>query len=257
MSLIKQNEAIQTWQNTKVLLGGESGVGKTTFAAQDEAPLFLCFENGLADLKVKCAEITNYSLMEKVLEELNGLRKDFPFTSIVFDGLDDYLIVIDEMVMTWARSKYKKEVMDNVQSIGDLPNGTGWARQRMYALHFIKQFASLPCALIILSHTKNKTIGNGANAYQKVVLNSPTERLSNAIKGFCDHVVIARTTVRGNQKTVYLNASDRMDCIGKSRGTDGKNPKPLIKDGLIWDQAKENGDDAPARNFKKFRELFQ
>lgn len=252
MSLIRKNEAVQTWQGAKIMLAGDSGVGKTTWAAQDENPLFLCFEDGLAGLPVDYVSIKSYADMINTLDELKKMlvAKTFVYTSIVIDGLDDYLSTVDEMVMAWAKTKYDEAVMKSVQAIGDVPNGTGWQRQRLYCLSYLKEFSLLPAALIVLSHTKQKTIGNGANAYQKTCLNSPSERLGNGIKGFMDHLIVARQTVRGNKKTTFINTDDRMDCIGKSRGSDGKDPKPLIKTGTIWG-------DNPKENFDNIRQLFQ
>ena len=251
---IARNSSTQEWKDAKILIAGESGVGKTTFAAQDENPLFICFEKGLASLPVDFVEAKDHVELEAIREHLIGLIKEkkFPYTSIVLDGLDDLVPLIDGMILAWAHSKFKKEVMDNVQGIGDIPNGNGWVRRLIYAKHWLNMFSQFPCALILLSHTKQKTMGNGANSFQKIVLNAPHEGMGNSIKGFMDHLVVARTTVRGNQKTVYLNASDRMDCIGKSRGSEGKNPKPLVPDGIIWKQ----GPEAPRENFENFRKLF-
>jgi hypothetical protein len=248
---ISKNSNEQTWRGSKILIAGDSGCGKTTLAAQDEKPLFLCFEQGLAQLPV---DFINVRSADDLLETVDYLRdlvknKKFDYTSVVIDGIDDYLVVIDELVMKWAHSKYKKEVMDDVQGIGDIPQGNGWARQRLYCMYYIKELSYLPCALVVLSHTKSVTLGNGANAYQKIKLNAPSDRLGNAIMGFMDHLIVIRTTVRGNSKVRYLNASDRMDCIGKSRGSDGKEPKPLVKDGTVLT-------DVPKENFDKIRSLF-
>lgn len=252
MSLIMKNNGDATWNNAKILIGGETGTGKTTLCAQDEKPLFLCHEEGLAQLPVDCVKITSYKILEELIEELKALvhEKKFPYTSIIQDGLDDYLPQVDNMVMEWAKTKYSKEVMDGIQSIGDIPNGTGWARQREYALYYIKQLSMFPCAYIINSHTKQKTVGKGSSAYLKTDLNAPSERLGNAIKGYMDHVIIIRQTERGNKKVRYITTSDRMDCAGKSRGSDGLNPKPLITDGLVLT-------DDPKENFIKIRGFFK
>lgn len=249
---IEKNSGSLHWKDAKILLAGDSGSGKTTFTAQDERPLFLCHEDGLAQLPVDKIRITSCTELEDSINHLEQLVStgQFNYTSIVQDGLDDFIPQCDDAVMEWAKTKYSAEVMTTVQGIGDIPNGQGWSQERMVVMYFIRRLSNFPCAYIINSHTKQKTIGTGKNAYQKTCLNAPSERLANTIKGHMDHLVVIQQTEIGNVKKRRLNTADRIDCIGKSRGSDGLKPKPLLPNGIIW------GDD-PAENFKNFRAYFK
>jgi len=250
---IEDNSNVFEWKDAKFILAGEPGTWKTTFLAQGINPLFFCFDPGLGQLPVKNIRIkTPKDLIEadELICNLVASGK-FDYTILVIDTLDEYINVLDDMAMEWAHQSYSAEIMKKVEVLGDLEKGAGYIYKNQMTMHFIKRWSDiLPCPIGIISHIKFEQIGKGKDAIQKSVLAGMSEKMAKQLMGYVDHVIVTRKKVVGNNTTVYLNTEARIDCIGKSRGSEGLIPKPLIPQGLIWTRN-------PKENFDKFRAFFK
>lgn len=100
----------------RVVIHGDGGVGKTTFAAGAYNPIFLPFEDGLSGVEVDAfPTITSYA---QTLEAIEALRTgEHSFGTAVVDSLD----WLEPHV--WARVAAD----NNKRSIEEIPYGKGYA----------------------------------------------------------------------------------------------------------------------------------
>jgi hypothetical protein len=71
----------------RVIIYGPSGIGKTTFAASSEKPIFILTEDGLGDIEVPHFPLAKS--YEEVMEALTSLlNEDHDFKTLVIDSID-------------------------------------------------------------------------------------------------------------------------------------------------------------------------
>ncbi len=76
-------------QPDRILLVGTEGVGKTTFAADSNAPVFICAENGIPSILGEVPRFPAPQNVEDVLDCVRTLiREDHEFKTLVVDTVD-------------------------------------------------------------------------------------------------------------------------------------------------------------------------
>lgn len=118
--IIKKNEP----KPPRIVLYGGPGVGKTTFAASADSPVFICTEDGLGQLEVDHFPlVTEYSEIIEQLESLAAEKHDYQ--TVVIDSLD------------WLESIIWAKVADDQgkKSIEDI----GFAKGYVFALNYWKE----------------------------------------------------------------------------------------------------------------------
>lgn len=134
---------------TRVLLYGESGVGKTVTASSFPKPiLFLNADDGLASVRT---EISEWPLetWEEVWDATKFLTlENHPFKTIVVDSLNE----IQHMVMKWVIETYPtvKRSFDSLPSMADygkaIADFDSWVR-------ILKQ---LPCHIVFIAQVEKR-----------------------------------------------------------------------------------------------------
>ena len=96
----------------RILLYGEEGVGKTTFAANSPKPVFLRTERGEGKLDVTAWDIENFN---QIFEAFDVLAKEnHDFQTIVFDTLD----TLEPMV--WAKLMQDRPTDEKGRKVNDI-----------------------------------------------------------------------------------------------------------------------------------------
>ncbi len=174
MSILPDDKSVVTVVNPKtmVLFGGTKQ-GKTTLVANLEDNLIIDLEGGtryyeclaidVPGLAQKDAKATEWDVLKSIVLDLkkykeeNGKNK---YTKITLDTAG----VLEDIVMPYAVQLYKAEPRNkNYQgkNLKTVPNGAGWQYIRDAFFNVIAMF-SLYCEnLIIVAHTKAKTINKG------------------------------------------------------------------------------------------------
>lgn len=116
-----------------LLVYGDPGIGKTTFAAQAPSPLFLLTEQGLGKNKVPSLDVKDVPTMEQALDEL-AITAEKKYKTVVIDSLGG----LEDLVCTRVAHE------NNVESIGEMGHGRGhqlaqavWSRlvRKIRAVH--------------------------------------------------------------------------------------------------------------------------
>ena len=94
----------------RVLLYGQEGVGKSTWASMAPRPIFLDFEDGLGDLDVeKSPRLTTY---QETLAALTWLyESEHEYQSVVFDTVDWFERLLHQQVCAKAN-------VDSIEKVG-------------------------------------------------------------------------------------------------------------------------------------------
>ena len=93
-------------RNKLLMVYGESGIGKSSFAAEFPSPLFLCTEDGLGDIDVPHVLINSYDEFWEALD--SDLIKNYK--TLVIDSVDH----LEGMIFNWMMRKYKVDVVAKV-----------------------------------------------------------------------------------------------------------------------------------------------
>ena len=174
MGLLPDDKSVVTVVNPKtmVLFGGTKQ-GKTTLVANLEDNLIIDLEGGTryyeclaidvpgiasADPKKSDWDVLKSIVLDlKKYKEENGKNK---YTRITLDTAG----VLEDMVMPYAIQLYKSEPRNkNYQgkNLKTVPNGAGWQYIRDAFFNVIAMFSLYCDNLIIVAHTKAKTINKG------------------------------------------------------------------------------------------------
>lgn len=136
----------RVWRPRRILLYGQHGVGKSTFAAGSPAPVFLDCEDGLGDLDVaKTPVLKSYADVLGAISYLNqSLDK---FETVVVDTVD----WVQSLIFAHVAQQQKK---GNIEEIG---YGKGYAMAETVWRELLTHLDSLRAAgkhVLLLAHAK-------------------------------------------------------------------------------------------------------
>jgi len=151
MSLLDKANEPPKISAPKIVIYGAEKMGKSTFASQAPAPIFMDIEDGVGYIKgVKTVPILDYQMLMDVLEEL--LTTDHKFKSIPIDSISWLSDIIIEHI---------KGVHD-VEDIRDAPWGVGWSDIKKYTVMLLNKLDQLRkkkgMCPIFIGHSVIKTI---------------------------------------------------------------------------------------------------
>lgn len=194
----------------RLLLYGVQGIGKSTFAANAPAPIFIPTEDGLDD--IDCFSFPICKSLDDVFEHLKTLyEQKHEFKTVVIDSLD------------WLERLIHVEVAKkaNVDSIEDI----GYAKGYTFALqHWGRLCAALNCLrtdrgmhAVLLAHARISRFsppdGEPYDRYAPKLHKLASEQMQE----FCDEVFFAtyrvfqKTTGEGfNKRTIGVGTGERV-----------------------------------------------
>lgn len=221
---------------------GSAGIGKSDFFSQDDKALFIEAEAGLNHLEVmkmsaRCWDDLReiYGLLVKANQ--NG---NFPYSIIVLDTIDRIVDFADDEIVARSREFYKT-LADQINTIGDVPNGAGWAKSTNLVMSFLNKLEELPCAIAFIGHVATKKIKEGTREYDKNTINMGG-KTGLELLAWCDHVLHVESTMMGDKMIRRVITRPSQSKEAKSRGA-------IVPDNWVWsNNAKEN--------YENFRKLF-
>jgi hypothetical protein len=204
----------------RVVIYGVESVGKTTFAAQFPAPLFLDIEGGTAHLNTDRCEINSWA-------ELNGALKEV--------AASDYQTVIIDSA-DWAERLCVEDLLASTKkaSIEDYGYGKGWV---MVAERMSRMLTALDSLIangkhvVLLAHSKVQRVEppDLMTAYDRYELKM-SKQSSPLVKEWADELWFFRF------KTKVVETEN-----GKAKGTGGKQRIILTTHSAAYDAKTRSG----------------
>ena len=223
----KKSVGSPIWNETKIGMIGLSGVGKTSFFAQDDKALFIEAEKGLSGETVFKVPARSWSDVEEIYKELASRKDDFPYAIVVLDTIDRIVGYAEDRVVGNAKNFFKNQA-DKINSIGDIPNGAGYFKTTKLVMSFLGALENLPCAVAYIGHLANKTIKpDMGQDYTRQTI-SIWGKLGENLLAWTDHTLHVKATLRGETlaRTVYTLPTQSREA--KSRGA-------VVPNGWKWE----------------------
>lgn len=235
-----KRKADNSWINQKFLMLGQGGIGKSHFWSCGEKTLFLQCEAGLNHLEVEAVPIQDWADFTEAGSLLvqASQKNEFRWDTLVIDTVDRWVDMGNEQVVQLAREKFSK---NEINSVGDVPNGAGWFMATNLIATYLRKLESLPCAVVLVGHHNQKRIKEPSREYDKSTI-SIGGNMGIQLLHWSDHTLYVDGKLVGDtlKRKVYTLPSQIRE--GKSRGG-------IIPNDWTW------VDDMNV-NYKKMRGLF-
>lgn len=239
----ERSKADMRYSKVKVGIIGASGIGKSDFFAQDPRALFIEAESGLN--YIECMKVPARCWNDLVeiygtLVQLSQKDEPFPYSVIVLDTIDRVLAFAEADIIAHAKEFYKK-MADDINTIGDIPNGGGWSKTNAKVMNLLNKFEELPCAIAFIGHLSLKKVEEGTRRYDKSTI-SLWKGVGEDVLAWADHILHVQANMIGEElrRVVYTKPTQSKEA--KSRGG-------IVPDGWKWE-------DSMKVNYDNFRKLF-
>lgn len=204
----------------RVVIYGVESVGKTTFAAQFPAPLFLDIEAGTAHLEVDRAAIDTWADLHQAIKEAAATN----YQTIVIDSAD------------WAERLCVEDLLATTKknSIEDFGYGKGWVQVAERMSRLLTALDSLIANgkhVVLLAHSKVQRVEppDLMTAYDRYELKM-SKQCSPLVKEWADELWFFRF------KTKVIETEN-----GKAKGTGGKQRIILTTHSAAYDAKTRSG----------------
>ena len=239
---IKKSEKDMSYAKQKFGMIGAAGIGKSEFWAQDKDAFFIEAEQGLNFLEVFKMPARNFEDLRNIFALLKEaeLSGKFPYSIVVIDTIDRIVDYAEEEIVTRAKSFYTK-MANEINTVGDIPNGAGWYKCKDLVMNFLNKLAELPCAIAYVGHLNQKTFKDGVREVNKNTI-SIGGKLGLELLAWTDHTLHVEAHMMGDKLRRKVWTKPTQSKEAKSRGG-------VLPDGWEWkDDMKEN--------YKYLRSIF-
>jgi len=243
MSLLPDKNSTVTVVNpTTLVLFGGTKQGKTTMVANLEDNLIIDLEGGTRyyecmaiDVPGVAAknEVTPWSVIKDIVLDLKEYKKKHgknKYKRITLDTAG----VLEDMTMPYAIGLYKAEPRNkNYQgkNLKTVPNGAGWAYIRDGFFNTLAMFQLYCDTLIIVAHTKAKTINKGGQELEVTDIDV-SGKMSQMLAAKAEAIALV---YRKDNKTMFSFKGDQFVVSGAR-------PKHLKEQEFVMCESDENLD---------------
>lgn len=210
----------------RVLLYGQEGVGKSTWASKAPRPIFLDFEDGLGDLDVeKSPRLSSY---QETLKALGWLyESDHEYQSVVFDTVDWFERLLHAQVCSTSNA-------DGIESVGG-GYGKGYTAATELLQAFLQSLEMLTSHrqmnVIILGHCTRVKVSNPEQESYEQFSPDLHKGAAAVLREWCDEVFFAsfRTFTRAadegfnKKRQIAIGSDERFIRTTHSAGVQAKN----------------------------------
>lgn len=232
-----------TFIHQKIGIIGAPGIGKSAFLAQEPKALFIEAEAGLNFLEVFKVSVRCWEDLREVYSELKVLEQTnkFPYTLGVIDTVDRIVDFAEEEIVKKAKEFYKT-MANEINTVGDIPNGAGWSKQKDLVMGFLNKLEELPWALAYIGHLQTKEIKEGVSKYNKDTINIGG-KLGLELLAWPDHLLHIKSQLVGEKLKRRIRTKPSQSIEAKSRGG-------IVPDNWEWSEDMKG-------NYEYFRKLFK
>ena len=210
----------------RVLLYGQEGVGKSTWASMAPRPIFLDFEDGLGDLDVeKSPRLTTY---QETLAALTWLyESEHEYQSVVFDTVDWFERLLHQQVCATNNA-------DGIENVGG-GYGKGYTAATELLQAFLQSMEALiahrKLNVVILGHCTRVKVSNPEQESYEQFSPDLHKGAAAVLREWCDEVFFAsfrtftKSSDEGFKKTrhIAIGGDERFIRTTHSAGVQAKN----------------------------------
>lgn len=239
MSLLGKITKGRIKKPARLLIYGEPGVGKSTFAAGAPDPLFIDVEKRTEHLDVKRIEVDSWPQVLGIMGEVLQAEEK-PCKTLVFDTVDHMEFLIFDYLC-------KQEGVDSIDDVGG-----GYGKGYTAALNQWRRFvngleklreAGIPCILVAHAHKKvfKNPEGEDYDQWQMKMNTKAADFLREKMDamGFAKWDDVAHVDKK-TKKVKGVTTGERLLCFGHAAGYESKHGLNLPDEmPLEWDALQE------------------
>ncbi len=235
-----KSEPDNRWVSQKIGMIGAAGIGKSEFWSHGNT-LYLQCEAGLNHLKVMKVEIHSWQDFREAvgLLILANTKKEFPWDTIVIDTIDKLVDYANQEAVERGKIKFKAI---EVNTVGDIPNGAGWAWAQDLIENGLGKLEELPACIVYIGHLDNKEIKEPTRSIHKQTI-SLGGKMGGMLVAWPDHFLNVEAQFSQNELRRKVRTLPTQTLDAKSRGG-------MVPDGWQWSANSEE-------NYKKLRAFFK
>lgn len=236
----QRSEVEKRWVAQKFVVIGPPGVGKSSLFSTAERTLYIACEKGLNHLSVVNIPCRGWSEFKNIGSALTQAKNEgkLPYDTIVIDTVDKWIDLGHEEVIERGEAKFKNI---EINTVGDIPNGAGWAWSTDLIENALDKLTDLGVAVVLLGHLESKEVKSPTMSIHKQTI-SIGGKMGAMICAWADHILSVEARAKGNDVSRVVRTQGTTTLEAKSRGA-------MIPDGWVWSA---NIDE----NYKKLRGFF-
>jgi len=211
----------------RILIYGQGGVGKTTFAAKFPEPLFLCTERGLNSAELTGMDyIDNIHTWREFMEILDAFS-DSKFKTLIIDTLDELISGIFNKHICGMFSQDRAATGVELADFAAINYGKGTVVAQQEIKVMLNKLDSLNSngkIIILLAHSQVKNFKNPNGEDYDTYAIKGNDKINDVIKCWCDEVYFANFVVSLDKdgkakggKTRWLETENSAAWFAKSR----------------------------------------
>jgi hypothetical protein len=198
----------------RILLYGQHGVGKSSWAAKAPKPIYVNVEDGLCDLDVDKTPVLRSS--NEVYEALMwlGSPEDHGYKTVVVDTLDWFERLIHKAEVEAINDR-------KIKTLADVGFGKGYPRAIPHWDHFLRSLDHLRRAkgmtVVLLAHAKEERVESPEmDSYDRYSIDLH-KTASGMLQEWCDEVLFASFRVNTRTEETGFGKERKLAVGGKHR----------------------------------------
>jgi hypothetical protein len=209
----EKTKPITDLDSQNIWIYGHPGIGKTTFAAQFEKPIFLATEDGHKSHSIYKVDVKDWATFAKVIKALKEEKHDFK--TVVIDTIDNLYSFCSHAVCEKL----------GIQHESDLGFGKGWKLVRGQFMKALIATSFLPMGMVVIGHTEQTEVETRTRKITKTVPSLP-EKVWTEVAKMMDIIMLAESIQTKDGEVRVLRTKPAENWVAKDR-TAVARKKPL------------------------------
>ena len=246
-------EVGNAWTAQKIGVLGSPGIGKSGIMARGEKTLVIQTEAGLNHIKCMKVVCRTWQDWEDIWSALIKAKQGgkLSYDTIGIDTVDNFVDFANDEAVARGQAKYKNA---DINTVGDIPNGEGWAWSTDLIKNAFEKLESLGVCVYYIGHLEYKEVKQPNN----VSINKQTIAIGGKTGGFLiawpDHLLNIEAKLQGDKIIRKVRTIPTATMDAKSKGAVIPNGFELLSPDSITAESITKSD---IENHQRLRSLFK
>jgi len=249
---MEATETASVWRLQKFGVVGSPGIGKSGLMARGEDTLVIQTEAGLNHIKCKKVVCRSWQDWEDIWAALVKSKQSgkFPYDTIGIDTIDNLVDYANDEAVERGRIKYKAA---EINTVGDIPNGAGWAWSTDLVKNVLEKLESLEVCVYYVGHLENREIKlpNNTSIHKQTI--SIGGKTGGFLVSWPDHLLNIEAKMSGDKVLRKVRTIPTATMDAKSKGAIIPNGWELLSPEVMSAEAITKCD---VDNYNRLRKLF-